>query len=57
MSTLSKSVYLFDRKRFVNDIFVLGYDGTTTSDWEDYSRYMNTDGVDMSHVRKSFFII
>ncbi|GKB96572.1 YTH domain-containing protein [Tanacetum coccineum] len=25
-----------------------GYDGTT-SDWEDYSRYMNTDGVDMSH--------
>ncbi|KAJ9555412.1 hypothetical protein OSB04_010026 [Centaurea solstitialis] len=27
-----------------------GYDGTT-NDWEDYSRYINPEGVDMSHVR------
>ncbi|KAL7597328.1 hypothetical protein Lser_V15G29367 [Lactuca serriola] len=25
-----------------------GYDGTT-NDWDDYSRYLNPDGVDMSH--------
>ena len=34
----------------------LGYDGTT-NDWDDYSRYINPDGVDMSHVKLLFFFI
>ncbi|KAK9072532.1 hypothetical protein SSX86_008966 [Deinandra increscens subsp. villosa] len=30
------------------DNAILGYDGTTTG-WDDYSRYVNPDGVDTSH--------